>query len=260
MGFAQRIRFTDWRCHRLVCGYAPGSCCLDMAFGSGVLISALSFELMDEAWNEGGFLAVGVGFIAGASVYTGLSMALAARGARHRKRSDALARKERTAVAPECNSASLALGALTSSGWSNRLGRGLRVFLSNLPEGLSSAVGARREGKTATYAFTLWAAIAVSAGLSAFAGYTLFDGASPEVLAGIQGVAAGAILAMIIDTMAPEAFEGNYDFAGLIAVAGFLTRARLASRGAQRNNWGMAEIGSSALKKRLDGRREVLAF
>ena len=39
----------------------------------------------------------------------------------------------------------------------------------------------------------------------------------------VQGVAAGAILAMIIDTMAPEAFEGTHDFAGLIAVLGFLT-------------------------------------
>jgi len=40
-----------------------------MAFGSGVLISALSFELMDDAWMRGGFVAVAIGFIAGASAY-----------------------------------------------------------------------------------------------------------------------------------------------------------------------------------------------
>lgn len=43
------------------------------------------------------------------------------------------------------------------------------------------------------------------------------------MLAAVQDVAAGAIVAMIIDTMAPEAFEGTHDFAGLIAVFEFLT-------------------------------------
>ncbi len=207
-----------------------------MAFGSGVLISALSFELMDEAWKQGGFVAVATGFIAGASIYTGLNMALAARGARHRKRSDEDARVEHAASAPEGNSASLALGALIDGipesiviGTSLLSGGAVgwvavaAVFLSNLPEGLSSASGARKEGKTATYTFTLWAGIALIAGVSSFAGYTLFASASPEVLAAVQGVAAGAILAMIIDTMAPEAFEGTHDYAGLIAVFGFLT-------------------------------------
>ncbi|MET0181191.1 MAG: ZIP family zinc transporter [Novosphingobium sp.] len=207
-----------------------------MAFGSGVLISALSFELMDEAWKQGGFVAVGIGFIAGATVYTVLNMALAARGARHRKRSDAAARGTHATAAPAGNSAALALGALIDGipesiviGTSLLAGGAIgwvavaAVFLSNLPEGLSSAAGARHEGKTAAHTFGLWAGIAVIAGLSSFAGYTLFDGASAEVLAGVQGVAAGAILAMIIDTMAPEAFEGTHDFAGLIAVFGFLT-------------------------------------
>ncbi|MET0251917.1 MAG: ZIP family zinc transporter [Novosphingobium sp.] len=207
-----------------------------MAFGSGVLISALSFELMDEAWRQGGFLPVGIGFIGGALIYTVLNLALAARGARHRKRSQAGPREEHAAASPEGNSASLALGALIDGvpesiviGTSLLAGGAIgwvavaAVFLSNLPEGLSSAAGARQEGKSATYTFALWAGIALIAGLSSFAGYTLFDGASPQVLAGVQGIAAGAILAMIIDTMAPEAFEGTHDFAGLIAVFGFLT-------------------------------------
>jgi ZIP family zinc transporter len=215
-----------------------------MAFGSGVLISALSFELMDEAWKQGGFFAVGVGFISGAAVYTALNMALAARGARHRKRSDASARKQQAAAAPAGNSASLALGALIDGvpesiviGTSLLAGGAIgwvavaAVFLSNLPEGLSSAAGARSEGKSAGFTFALWTGIALVAGLSSFAGYTLFDGASPEVLAGVQGVAAGAILAMIIDTMAPEAFEGTHDFAGLIAVFGFLTAFGLSKLG-----------------------------
>ena len=44
-----------------------------MAFGSGVLISALSFELMDEAFRRGGIYSTGGGFLAGAAVYTALN-------------------------------------------------------------------------------------------------------------------------------------------------------------------------------------------
>lgn len=58
-----------------------------MAFGSGVLISALSFDLMDEAYQRGGFLAVALGFLGGAAVYTAANWYLASRGAKHRKRS-----------------------------------------------------------------------------------------------------------------------------------------------------------------------------
>ena len=41
-----------------------------MAFGAGVLISALSFELMDAAYRRGGFLSTGTGFLVGAGAYT----------------------------------------------------------------------------------------------------------------------------------------------------------------------------------------------
>ena len=190
-----------------------------MAFGSGVLISALSFELMDEAWKQGGFPAVGAGFITGAAVYTALNMMLAARGARHRKRSDTPKREEHAAVAPKGNSASLALGALIDGvpesiviGTSLLAGGAIgwvavaAVFLSNLPEGLSSAAGARREGKTV---------------MSEEDGVTRNSAAAVERT--LAGAIAWVILAMIIDTMAPEAFEGTHDFAGLIAVFGFLT-------------------------------------
>lgn len=59
-----------------------------MAFGSGVLISALSFELMDEAYKKGGFDSTAIGFLAGAVIYTLANWGLARYGATHRKRSD----------------------------------------------------------------------------------------------------------------------------------------------------------------------------
>src|SRR3954467_9525560 len=59
-----------------------------MAFGSGTLISALSFDLMDEAYQRGGFRSTAIGFLSGAIVYTLANRIVSARGAQHRKRSD----------------------------------------------------------------------------------------------------------------------------------------------------------------------------
>src|SRR3954463_16218771 len=81
-----------------------------MAFGAGVLISALAFELMDEAWRRGGFGPVAGGFLGGAALYTVLNLLLAARGARHRKRSTPEHRDQDKAKNAE-NGAALALGA-----------------------------------------------------------------------------------------------------------------------------------------------------
>ena len=58
--------------------------------------------------------------------------------------------------------------------------------------------------------------------VAAFLGYTLFEGVSPGVMAGVSAVAAGAIMAMLVETMIPEAFEGTRHLAGLEACLGFL--------------------------------------
>jgi ZIP family zinc transporter len=107
----------------------------------------------------------------------------------------------------------------------------IAVFLSNLPEGLSSAAGMKAEGKSAAFVFLLWAGIALLAGAAALGGYLAFDGVAPAAVAAVQAVAAGAILAMIVDTMVPEAFEGTQDYAGLIAVTGFLAAFLLSKLG-----------------------------
>jgi ZIP family zinc transporter len=206
-----------------------------MAFGAGVLISALSFELMDEAWHRGGFGPVAAGFLGGAAVYTGCNWLLSAWGARHRKRSCKDVRAQDKKANQE-NGGALALGALLDgipesivigvsllSGGAVGMVAVVAVFLSNLPEGLSSAAGMKAEGKSARFVFLLWSAIALSAGLAALGGYLAFDGVAPEWVAAVQATAAGAILAMIVDTMVPEAFQETQDFAGLISVAGFLT-------------------------------------
>ena len=212
-----------------------------MAFGSGVLISALSFELMDEAIATGGIASTAAGFVAGVLIYTGANWLLARKGARHRKRST----PPESPDGKEGNGTAIAIGALLDGipesiviGLSLLGGQGVSlamvaaVFLSNLPEGLSSAAGMKRAGHGAAYIYGIWGAIVVASGLAATAGFTLFHQVSPEMLAATTAVAAGGVLAMVVDTMIPEAFEETHDFAGLIVAAGFLAAFALSKLGA----------------------------
>src|SRR5690348_16473532 len=58
-----------------------------MAFGSGVLIFALSFDLMTEAYRRGGFDSTSAGFLGGAAIYSLANWMLARHGAKDRNRS-----------------------------------------------------------------------------------------------------------------------------------------------------------------------------
>ncbi|MGE3500190.1 MAG: ZIP family metal transporter [Candidatus Binatia bacterium] len=204
-----------------------------MAFGAGVLISALAFELVDEAVQQGGIVATTGGFLAGAVVYVAANTALDRRGARHRKRSGGQQPSEQDQSG---SGAAIAIGALLDGvpesvvlGVSLLAGGAVSppvlaaIFISNVPEGLSSAAGMKQAGRSAGYVFGVWGAIAVASGLSALVGYVALDGVSPTVIAIITAVAAGAILAMLADTMIPEAFEKAHAFTGLITALGFLT-------------------------------------
>ncbi len=204
-----------------------------MAFGSGVLISALSFDLMDEAYRTGGILSTSFGFLAGAAVYTAANIVVSRRGAKHRKRSGQAPDAQQPSDAG--SGLAIALGALLDGipesiviGVSLLGGQGvglvavIAVFLSNLPEGLSSAAGMRKAGRSPTYIFGIWIGIAVVSGIAAMIGCWAFAGAESWIVAAVTAVAAGAILAMLTDTMIPEAFETAHDYAGLITVAGFL--------------------------------------
>jgi len=58
-----------------------------MAFGAGVLISALAFELVGDALHDGGIGPTAIGFLIGALAYLVANVLLARYGAQHRKRS-----------------------------------------------------------------------------------------------------------------------------------------------------------------------------
>jgi zinc transporter, ZIP family len=204
-----------------------------MAFGAGVLISALAFELMDEAYRRGGLDSTAAGFVGGALVYTVANWVLSRQGARHRKRSGH--NRQPSEQEDSGSGLAIAVGALLDGipesiviglsmlhGGAVSLVAVIAIFLSNIPEGLSSAAGMRKAGRPATYVFGVWSAIAIASGGAAWLGYAVFSGFSADVVAATMAVAAGAILAMVADTMIPEAFEETHNAAGLITVLGFL--------------------------------------
>jgi ZIP family zinc transporter len=198
-----------------------------MAFGAGVLLSAVAFELVEEAYEQAGMEWAASGAIAGALIYTGCNVLLARRGARNRKRSNdrkddgsglALALGALLDGIPE----SIVIGTSLLAGGAVSVATVVAVFVSNVPEGLSSAAGLRAAGRSRAYVFALWSGIALISGLSAIAGYTILADAPATLLGWITALAGGAILTMVADTMIPEAFEDAHLLIGLITVTGFL--------------------------------------
>ncbi|MFA9277518.1 MAG: ZIP family metal transporter [Rhodoluna sp.] len=197
-----------------------------MAFGAGVLISALAFDLVGEAMAESGLWPTVSGFAVGAVVYVGVNVLLDRLNARNKKGS---------AEGPGTGTG-IAVGALLDGvpesmvlGLSMLGGQGVSipiltaVIISNLPEGLSSTAELKAAGRKPRFVFALWGGIALAAAISSLLGFTILADAPVELTGFITSLAAGAMLAMISDTMIPDAFRKAHNYTGLLATLGFLT-------------------------------------
>jgi ZIP family zinc transporter len=196
-----------------------------MAFGAGVLISALAFDLVLEAQAEGGLVPTVVGFGLGAIVYVVANQLLDRFDKRNpRGRGEGPGTGTGIAIGalldgiPE--SAVLGLSMVGGSGVSVPVL--LAIVISNVPEGLSSTAELKADGRSARWVLLLWSGIALSCALASIAGFVLLDDAGGRTTAVITAIAAGAILAMICDTMIPDAFRTTHKLTGLLATLGFL--------------------------------------
>jgi ZIP family zinc transporter len=198
---------------------------LMLAFGAGTLVSALTFELTRNAYRLGGGDAVTIGLGAGAIVYYIGDKLVERRGAGER-----MNLMGGQAAIP---ATALLLGAvLDGIPESMVLGIGLledpevslpllaAIFLSNLPEGFASGAGMSEKHGTGHIAL-VWAVVVAICGASAAIGYAALDGASGNLVGGIQAFAAGAVLTMLADSMFPEAFKHGGPVGGLVTTLGF---------------------------------------
>jgi ZIP family zinc transporter len=209
---------------------------LIMAFGSGVLISAVAFDLVLEAYDvSAGSGGVALGLFLGCGAFFVGDMFVDRLGGANRK---AINRVEgRDCEVPdqaETSGLAIVLG-IVLDGIPESVVLGLTlllngtvsaaflvaVFLSNIPETMAATAGLISSGWPKSRVLGLWLLMMVVSGLAAMAGYSLMKDASHRAVAAVMAFAAGAILTMLADTMMPEAFEHAGRLAGLLTTLGF---------------------------------------
>lgn len=201
-----------------------------MAFGSGVLICALTFGLMEEAFKHGGFDAIVIGFLIGGVVFIGGDFLVHRYGGRNHKK-----RKHFKSVR-ESNGKAIILGA-SLDGIPESIALGLSllekngigllmlaaIFLSNLPESISSIGDLRKEGFSTKKIYFMWSIVSIGSIIAAILSYIFLKNINLNMRGIIESFASGAILAMLADSMMPEAYEEGGYLIGFLTMLGFLT-------------------------------------
>jgi ZIP family zinc transporter len=192
-----------------------------LAFGAGALISAVSFELVEDGAAVGGAGSVGIGLAAGALAFYFADRAVEARtvgGA-----GPALALGAFLDGLPE----QAVLGISIAQGGGVSVGLLVAIFVSNLPEAIGSASEMRTGGVSSRRILRLWIAVAVLCTLASVGGFAVADVSGGHLEAGINGFAAGALLVMLVDSMIPDATSKLGGKAGLVTALGFALAAGL---------------------------------
>ena len=200
---------------------------LIMGFGSGVLISALSFDLVQEAVDKssGHGWVVG-GFFAGCLVFFGGDQLIDHLGGGDRKDADG-DQEGGSSLGIVLGSVldgipeSMVIGLTIFEGGAVGAAYLAAVFISNLPEAISSSSGLLTGGWEKSRILWMWVAIALISGLASLAGYGLFQDSPPDTVAFVLAFAAGAILTMLAETMMPEAYEHGGKWVGVVTTLGF---------------------------------------
>jgi ZIP family zinc transporter len=227
-----------------------------MAFGSGVLVAALTFSLVEEAFNLSQSIApVVIGFILGGVSYSVANHILDEKSksksgvhsyegtdndtstknnknsaVRKRKRShghNAGGGKSASGLSLLVGSVmdnipeNMALGISLVTGGGVNIVLIAAIFISNFPEGLASTEGMKSNGRTKKYILVLWSIAVIIGTISTAIGFAVLSKASPFVISIAISFAAGAILVMLAESMIPEAFEEGGSKIGLAAMAGF---------------------------------------
>jgi len=198
-----------------------------LAFTAGVLIALLSYDLIGEAFAVGGlapsFLGMGIGLLA----YVSANRWLARLGNRDRRSCEhggnatastgALVLGALIDGIPEA--ASIGIGLLETRFISVAVIAG--VFIANIPEGLASGAGLSRTGLSHRRIALIWGLVTLACTLSSWLAFVLLRESGPFVQAALIATAGGGILAMTLQTVIPEAFDGTDDLISVLGAIGF---------------------------------------
>lgn len=199
---------------------------LVLAFGAGVLIAAIAYELVAEAFTtQDGGVWVALGLAAGALTFFCGDLWIDRMGGAERKRMTEESEGSAKAIVlgtvldgvPE----NAVLGLSLISGGTVSYSVLAAIFLSNLPEAVGASDGLRKAGWSRKHVMSLWTVVMLVTALAAPLGFGLFDTASNETLAFVLAFAGGSLLTMISDSMMPQAFEHGGPAAGLMTTFGF---------------------------------------
>jgi ZIP family zinc transporter len=216
--------------------FAPGRQVIGvvMALGTGLLIGSVSFELIDEALKTSTVAWVGLLVLVGATVFAVGNWLLV-------DRQGGADRKDMEGKQAEGSPLAIVLGSVLD-GIPESFVLGLTVLqggisvslfagiaLSNFPEGMASSSGLKAAGWPRRKVLLMWLAVVAVSAVAALLGYLALDPAGGRTGALIQAFAAGALLAMVADTLLPEAFEVEGVWTGLLVVVGFAVSIALSA-------------------------------
>ncbi len=206
---------------------------LIMGFGAGVLISAVAFDLVEEAAGKStGHGALIAGLFSGCLVFFGGDRLIDHLGGGNRKKATGAAEEGEDGGSPlsivlgtvlDGIPESMVIGLTIFEGGAVGAAYLAAVFISNLPESISSTSGLLTSGWMKSRILWLWIGIMLVSAVASLAGYGLFQDSSPGVVAFVLTFAAGAILTMLANTMMPEAFEHGGKWVGIMVTLGFAT-------------------------------------
>ena len=200
---------------------------LVMGFGSGVLLSAVAYELVAEASSTADRpMFVAIGLFAGCGTFVAGDAIVDRMGGESRKAIGAAAAPAAglpivLGIVLDGVPEQLVIGLGLVGGGGVSAAMVVAVFLSNLPEAVAATSGLTASGWSSRKVLALWTSLTVISGLATLAGFAFFDGASGDTVAFVLAFAGGAILTMLADTMMPEAFEHGGKLVGVLTTVGF---------------------------------------
>lgn len=198
---------------------------LVLAFGAGALLSAVAFDLTETAIAHGSERLLALGMLLGAGVFVVGSWLLRSKTSSGVPDADEDSRSIVLGAALDGIPESLAIGASLAAASNGNTTVSITllvaVALSNLPEALGASIGMQAAGHPRSRIVMTWTILVGVSALAALLGYGALAGADERLSALLDAFTAGAVVAMLTDTMIPDAYRDAGRIAGVATVLGF---------------------------------------